>query len=257
MTYCVGLFLRTGLAFASDSRTNAGVDYISSYTKMHIFQPAEDRVFVLMAAGNLATSQAVLHQIKQDIDEAMALPDRSKKKGHIRNLLEAEYIHQVADYIGGLSIAIQEKNEPILQQYGASGQASFILGGQIAGQPHGMFLIYPQGNSICATSETPYLQIGESKYGKPPLDYISHYDMGLEKAGRLLLVSQIVTHRSNLTCGPPFDIAIVQKNEFRICRRLKLKKDSPELWSTRKAWADVMTQSIEMIPQLQWEDSPV
>jgi putative proteasome-type protease len=278
MTYCVGFLLESGLVFASDSRTNAGVDYISSYSKMHVFQPAPDRLFVLMAAGNLGTTQAVLNRIRRDLalDEAAAAatmvsavndgpgapppmagpkPPGTADEGH--DLLTARYLFEAADYVGRLSVAVQRAFSTPLKQAGASGEASFILGGQIAGQPHGLYLIYPQGNAIMATPETPFLQIGESKYGKPPLDYVGHTRLSLEDAARLCLVSQIVTRRSNLTVGPPFEIALVPTDELRVSRRLKLEKDHSQVTRSMEIWARNMQETLSKLPRFRWEEDPL
>lgn len=278
MTYCVGFLLESGLVFVSDCRTNAGVDYISSYSKLHVFQPAPDRLFVLMAAGNLGTTQAVLNRIRRDLDLDVAAtttkmdgavpngplaPPRSAEHhpvgtavgGH--DLLTARYLFEAADYVGRLSVAVQRAFSTPLQQAGASGEASFILGGQIAGQPHGLYLIYPQGNAIMATPETPFLQIGESKYGKPPLDYVGHTRLSLEDAARLCLVSQIVTRRSNLTVGPPFEIALVPANELRVSRRLKLDKDHSQVTRSMEIWARNMQETLSKLPRFQWEEDPL
>ena len=278
MTYCVGFLLESGLVFASDSRTNAGVDYISSYSKMHMFQPAPDRLFVLMAAGNLGTTQAVLNRIRRDlaIDEAAAAaamvsavnegpgaapllagpkPPGTDDESH--DLLTARYLFEAADYVGRLSVAVQRAFSTPLKQAGASGEASFILGGQIAGQPHGLYLIYPQGNAIMATPETPFLQIGESKYGKPPLDYVGHSRLSLEDAARLCLVSQIVTRRSNLTVGPPFEIALVPTDELRVSRRLKLEKEHSQVTRSMEIWARNMQETLSKLPRFQWEEDPL
>jgi putative proteasome-type protease len=278
MTYCVGFLLETGLVFASDSRTNAGVDYISSYSKMHVFQPAPDRLFVLMAAGNLGTTQAVLNRIRRDLalDEAaasaamvsavndgpgdpppMAGPRPPGTADESHDLLTARYLFEAADYVGRLSVAVQRAFSTPLQQAGASGEASFILGGQIAGQPHGLYLIYPQGNAIMATPETPFLQIGESKYGKPPLDYVGHSRLSLEDAARLCLVSQIVTRRSNLTVGPPFEIALVPTDELRVSRRLKLEKEHSQVTRSMEIWARNMQETLSKLPRFQWEEDPL
>jgi putative proteasome-type protease len=270
--------LESGLVFASDSRTNAGVDYISSYSKMHVFQPAPDRLFVLMAAGNLGTTQAVLNRIRRDLalDEAAAAatmvsavndgpgappplsgprPLGTEDESH--DLLTARYLFEAADYVGRLSVAVQRAFSTPLQQAGASGEASFILGGQIAGQPHGLYLIYPQGNAIMATPETPFLQIGESKYGKPPLDYVGHSRLSLEDAARLCLVSQIVTRRSNLTVGPPFEIALVPADELRVSRRLKLDKDHSQVTRSMEIWARNMQETLNKLPRFRWEEDPL
>jgi len=277
MTYCVGFLLESGLVFASDSRTNAGVDYISSYSKMHVFQPAPDRLFVLMAAGNLGTTQAVLNRIRRDLalDDAAAAaeilsavndgpasapPPRPQSPGtaaESHDLLTARYLFEAADYVGRLSVAVQRAFSTPLQQAGASGEASFILGGQIAGQPHGLYLIYPQGNAIMATPETPFLQIGESKYGKPPLDYVGHSRLSLEDAARLCLVSQIVTRRSNLTVGPPLEIALVPADELRVSRRLKLDKDHSQVTRSMEIWARNMQETLSKLPRFRWEEDPL
>ncbi|MEB3200827.1 MAG: 20S proteasome subunit A/B [Synechococcaceae cyanobacterium] len=271
MTYCVGFLLESGLVFASDSRTNAGVDYISTYSKMHVFQPAPDRLFVLMAAGNLGTTQGVLNRIRRDLErsvepEAAGIPwgaqegpaDQERGTDTPRqDLRTSRYLFEAADYIGRLSVAVQKAFATPLQQAGASGEASFILGGQIAGQPHGLYLIYPQGNAIMATPETPFLQIGESKYGKPPLDYVGHTRLSLEDAARLCLVSQIVTRRSNLTVGPPFEIALVPADEMRVSRRLKLDKDDNQVTRSMEIWARSMQETLTKLPRFRWEEDPL
>jgi putative proteasome-type protease len=276
MTYCVAFLLEKGLVFASDSRTNAGVDYISTYSKMHVFQPAPDRLFVLMAAGNLGTTQAVLNRIRRDL-AAAAVDDGTTEQGATEqgasergtaattnegtpkrpDLRSAHYLFEVADYIGHLSVAVQRQFATSLREAGATGEASFILGGQIAGEPHGLYLIYPQGNAVMATAETPFLQIGESKYGKPPLDYVGHPGLSLEDGARLCLVSQIITRRSNLTVGPPFEIALVPAGDLRVSRRMKLDKDAPEVIRAMEVWATTMRESVQRLPRFSWEQDPL
>ena len=256
MTYCVAFLLEKGLVFASDSRTNAGVDYISTYSKMHVFQPAPDRLFVLMAAGNLGTTQAVLNRIRRDLDqESCPLTQEARQVGP--DLRTARYLFEAADYIGQLSLTVQRQYATSLRETGATGEASFILGGQIAGEPHGIYLIYPQGNAVMATAETPFLQIGESKYGKPPLDYVGHTGLSLEDGARLCLVSQIITRRSNLTVGPPFEIAMVPAGGLRISRRLKLEKDSPEVQRAMEVWTRTMREGLQRLPRFAWEHDPL
>lgn len=261
MTYCVGFLLRSGLVFASDSRTNAGVDYISSYSKMHVLEPAPDRLFVLMAAGNLGTTQAVLNRIRRDIENhgASSSPAWTRQDDLPAgpDLLTARYLFEVADYVGRLNVVVQKEFNPTLRQAGASGEASFILGGQIAGQPHGLYMIYPQGNAIMATAETPFLQIGETKYGKPPLDYIGHPDLSLEDAARLCLVSEIVTRRSNLTVGPPFEIALVRRDALKVERRVKFDKDAPEIQKTMDVWTRHMQEGLNKLLRFPWEQDPL
>jgi putative proteasome-type protease len=266
MTYCLGLLLEAGLVMASDCRTNAGVDYISTYRKMHIFRPSDDRLIVLLAAGNLATTQAVLNRIQRDLDRAQRSRadggGRSKAGGgggqstpadRLSSLLDADYLFELADYVGRISREVQAEIKPALSQAGASGSASFILGGQIAGQPHGLFMIYPQGNAVMATTETPFLQIGESKYGKPPLDGLAHTDMSLEDGARLCLVSQVITRRSNLTVGPPFDLVIVRRDQLRIAQEMRLGNDSSALQDFLSSWVEAQREALERLPRFPWE----
>ena len=267
MTYCVGFLLEDGLVMASDSRTNAGVDYISSYRKLHVFQPSADRLFMLLAAGNLATSQAILNWINRDLNRARRegtfhpQSDLDARPGTPSDgetsppadLLTARYLFEAADYIGRLSVAVQSATHSALRQVGASGEASFILGGQIAGQPHGLFQIYPQGNAIMATPETPFLQIGESKYGKPPLDGIGHHRLSLDDAARLCLMSQVITRRSNLTVGPPFELALYPRDSLAISQQLKLERGAPELDSIVDVWNDSQREALQRLPRFPWE----
>jgi putative proteasome-type protease len=253
MTYCVGLLLDEGLVMASDSRTNAGVDYISSYSKLHLFQPAPDRLFVLLAAGSLATTQEVLARIQRDLDFAFDPRPGPYPVGDGPTLLNVNYLFEAAAYIGHLSLAVQNEHGPALRQAGASPEASFILGGQIAGRPQGLFLIYPQGNCIAASRETPYLQIGEHKFGKPALDLIAEPGLSLDDGARLCLVSLEGTARSNLTVAPPFEVIICPRDQSFPSQRLKLEADSPDLETIRRTWTEGPRQTFFGLPRFSWE----
>ncbi|KEF42119.1 MAG: 20S proteasome subunits A/B [Cyanobium sp. CACIAM 14] len=250
MTYCVGYWLEKGLVFASDSRTNAGVDYISTYSKMYSFQPAPDRLFILLAAGNLATTQAVVSRIRRDLDQAI-----EPASDGARDLRTCDYLFEAAAYVGRVSVAAQQEHAPTLQEAGASAQASFILGGQIGGEAHGLYLIYPQGNAVMATRETPFLQIGESKYGKPPLDNVGHTNLSLEDAARLCLISQVLTQRSNLTVGPPFELALVPRDALAISHRIRLEAEAPELAAMFEIWREAQREALYRLPHFPWEQS--
>lgn len=240
MTYCVGLCLEHGLVFGSDSRTNAGVDYVTTYSKMYQFTPAPDRIFVLMSAGNLATTQEVVNHIRRDLD----YPTGSPNLGTVRYLFEA------AEYVGQASQTVQLHHASALQAAGISGETSLILGGQIAGQPHGLFLIYPQGNTIAASNETPYLQIGESKYGKPILDRLLHENMTLEAGGRIALASLDATAKSNVTVGPPFEIGLYVRDSFTLGEHLIFKAEDPYLQHLQEAWTKGLQEVFEQLPRL-------
>jgi len=256
VTYCIGYWLEKGLVFASDSRTNAGVDYISSYSKMYVFQPASDRVFVLLAAGNLATTQAVISWIQRDLDPEVEANQPEANQPEVRDLRSCRYLFEAAAYVGEISVAVQQMHGAALRQAGTSAQASFILGGQIGNEPHGLFMIYPQGNAVMATRQTPYLQIGESKYGKPPLDNVGHTNLSLEDAARLCLISQVLTHRSNLTVGPPFELAIVPRNEHTVSHQITLEQNSPELTVMIETWCTAQREALYRLPHFSWEKAP-
>ena len=250
MTYCLGYWLEEGLVLASDSRTNAGVDYISTYSKMHVFQPGPDRLFVLLAAGSLATTQAVVSTIRRDLDQGFEASEASR--GDLRH---CDYLFEAAAYVGRVSVAAQKQNEAELRSAGSSSQATFILGGQIGSEPHGLYLIYPQGNAIMATRETPYLQIGESKYGKPPLDNVGHTNLSLDDAAKLCVMSQVLTQRSNLTVGPPFELAVIPRGTLAIERRLHLEADHPMLTEMIDIWSDAQREALYRLPALPWQQS--
>ena len=251
MTYCIGLSLNNGLVFGSDSRTNAGVDYVTSYSKMHVFAPAADRIFVILSAGNLATTQEVMNHVQRDLEHPSDGP----------NLANVRYLFEAAEYLGKVSLEVQQGHGAALSGAGVSGETTLILGGQIGSQPHGLMLIYPQGNYITASAETPYLQIGESKYGKPAVDRIVRPDLTLEDGARLALVSLDGTTRSNITVGPPFETAIYRGGSFAIQQRCKFEESDPYLVQVREAWHNGIRSAFENLPRFVWEqqgtpDSP-
>jgi putative proteasome-type protease len=159
--------------------------------------------------------------------------------------------------VGRISVAVQEQFAAQMRQSGGSAQASFILGGQIRGEEHGLFLVYPQGNAVKATRDTPFLQIGESKYGKPPLDFVGHCGLSLEDAARLCLISQVITRRSNLTVGPPFELALMPADRLCLSHRIKLDKDAPEIRRSMEIWKGCMQDGLRRLPRFGWEEDPL
>jgi putative proteasome-type protease len=220
MTYCLAIKVRGGLVFASDSRTNAGVDQLSTFSKMFTFGTEGQRVFAVLTAGNLATTQSVIGKLQRDI-----------KKGADPNLNSVETMEDAAHYIGTLSRDEQNKHSGKVDT-----SASFILGGQIAGSPPVVCLIYPEGNFICATDETPYLQIGEVKYGKPILDRIIGTDTPIDEAALCALVSMDSTTRSNATVGPPIEVQVFETDQLRLDRHFVFTADDPYLADLKVAW---------------------
>lgn len=251
MTYCVGLLLDDGLVMASDSRTNAGVDHISSYSKLHLFQPAPDRYFVLLAAGNLATTREVVDRIRRDLDQSAsgfetgaALPE---------SLATCRYLFEAALYIGGVNREVQLLHGPALREVGAAPEATFMLGGRIGNEPPGLLLIYPQGNAIAATPETPYLQIGESKFGKSSLDRFARSGLSLADGARLCLVSLESTSRANLTVAPPYEVVLCPRDWMGPSQRLRLDDDDPDLVALTRSWDEGQRRAFEGLPQFSWE----
>jgi len=232
MTYCLAIRVDQGVVFAADTRTNAGVDYVTSYRKLHVFRPAPDRVFVLLAAGNLATTRELIDEIGRDLDRAPAG----------ESLLSVEYLFEAAQYIGRLSCQIQEQHAAAFTRSNVAGEVTLILGGQIRGRAPDIFLIYPQGNYIGASDETPYLQIGETKYGKPILDRLVHHSLSLGDAAKLALVSLDATIRSNITVGLPFDFVTYAADTFELASQVRIGADTAYYQHLREGWQRSFTE---------------
>ncbi len=243
MTYCLAINIDKGLVFASDSRTNAGVDHVAIYSKMHTYYWPDDRVCVLMTAGNLATSQSVINAINRDLEDSEVE----------FNLRRAKHLYQVADYVGRLSQEEQRRHQDAMASSNSSAEASFILGGQIAGQSPEVYLVYPQGNCIKSSPETLFLQIGETKYGKPILDRITTRNMKLEDAARCALVSLDSTVRSNLSVGPPLELAVYPRDSLTPPKQLKLDLDAPLYRDLREHWSEGLRQAFSQLPRFDWE----
>ena len=242
MTYCLAITMDSGLVFASDSRTNAGADQVSTYSKMHTFEVEEDRVFVLLAAGNLATTQAVLARLKRDIE------DSAEESLHtVRGMSDA------AEYLGRVNREEQEKHGEALTKAGFRADASFIIGGQFAGQEPEIYLVYPQGNFITASSHTRFLQIGESKYGKPILDRIISPEGSLGDAARCALVSIDSTMRSNVTVGPPIEVIVYERDSLTFEHYLCLEADDDYLTDLKRSWDDNIKAAFRDLPRFDWE----
>ncbi len=243
MTYCLAAAVDAGLLFAADSRTNAGVDHINTYPKLHPFIWEGDRVLVVLSAGNLATTQAVVTQLQ-----------REKEQGG--PLQEVNHLAQAADHVGQVSQQIQQRHRPEGQSAGGvSLEATFIVGGQIGDEPPSLFLVYPQGNYITCSDEQPFLQIGETKYGKPILDRIITRSTSLEDAARCALVSIDSTMRSNLSVGPPLDLMLYRRDSLEHPQALRYKMNSPYFASIRKQWGDGLRRIFDDLPRFDWEKS--
>ncbi|HKK16880.1 MAG TPA: proteasome-type protease [Gammaproteobacteria bacterium] len=240
MTYCLAIALESGIVFVSDSRTNAGVDNVSTYSKMYGFGVPGERQFIILSSGNLATSQGVVAQVKRDIKQENAV-----------NLMNCEHLSEAAEYIGGLNRAQQEKNTG----GGANFEASFVVGGQIIDHKPAIYMVYPQGNFITTSHDTPYLQIGESKYGKPILDRIIRPNSSLETAAMCALVSMDSTMRSNLTVGPPIELNIYQKDSLQPGRYYRFDEDSEYLRQLKRSWDKLLKEAFKKLPPVAWSSN--
>ncbi|MFT3905307.1 MAG: peptidase [Steroidobacteraceae bacterium] len=243
MTYCLALRLKEGLVFATDSRTTAGVDHINTYRKMHVFQPGAERFFVVLTSGNLATTQEVLDNLHRDLDS----PDAKE------SFRSANYLFEAARYLGRVLCQVERSHEAALKGSGASGNATLILGGQIAGQPPGLYLVYPEGNYVAATEETPFLQLGEFKYGKPILSRIANATLSLDDAARLALISFDAAMKSNLSVGPPLEVAIYPTDSLAFSHHLRLGADSEFFRDFSRRWNAKMQAAFRQLPRFEWE----
>ena len=242
MTYCVAISTNKGLVFCSDSRTNAGADMLSAYSKMHVYQPTDERVFVILAAGNLATTQAVLARIEQDIED-------EKKPG----LSTCKKMTEAARYVGQICREEQNRGQEVMAASGIDTSVTLILGGQIKGGTTGLFLVYSAGNFISDSNETPYLQIGESKYGKPILDRILTRETSLEDAARCAIVSMDSTIKSNATVGPPIEVMVYENDSFELDHYIKMEEDDEYLREIKQSWNEALNVAFAKLPLFHWE----
>jgi putative proteasome-type protease len=244
MTYCIAVSLKDGLVLTSDSRTNAGIDNVSIYSKMYAFTTASDRKIVLLSAGNLATTQAVIDQLRRD----------RKDKAEV-NLDTVRYLSEAAEYLGRVSVEKQHRHHKEAGQSSFNPTATFILAGQVGTEPHGAYLIYPEGNCITTSTQTPYLQIGENKYGKPVLDRFLRIDTPLSEAGRCCLISMDSTMRSNASVGAPVELSIYHKDSLSFDEYYCFQEDNEYLITLRRMWHEKLKEVFIGLPQFSKEDS--
>jgi putative proteasome-type protease len=242
MTYCVGLLVDTGLVMLSDSRTNAGVDQINTFRKMATFVRAKDRVLVLMSAGNLAITQAVVNLLQERPDD-LTLEER---------IFRASNMFNAARVVGDALREIHERDGEHLKEHGHEFNATFILGGQIAGEEPRLFHIYSAGNFIESSIDTPYFQIGESKYGKPIIDRVITRSSSLAQAAKCALVSMDSTIRSNLSVGPPLDLAIIRRDEFSLHTHISIDLENEYFKMIRTRWGFALQEVFSELPNPEW-----
>lgn len=243
MTYGLGLFLNDGIVLTTDTRTNAGVDHIATVEKLTVFQKPGERVMVLASAGNLATTQAVVTLLQQ----------RLTQDGHATNLNEAQTMFDATRMVGETLREVMNSNANYVQSYGDP-SASFLFAGQIAGGKHRLFLIYPAGNFIEASTDTPFLQIGETKYGKPILDRAMVHGISTAEAVKLTLISFDATVRSNLSVAPPLDMVIYRKDSIGPVSIRRIAEDDAYFHSVRDSYSASIRDLVRTLPLNDWEE---
>jgi putative proteasome-type protease len=239
LTYCVGMKLDSGLVFMSDTRTNAGIDSISVFKKMHTWQVPGKRVISILSAGNLATTQSVLSILDE---RTKAVADRAP------SILEAPSMFQVARMIGqSLREVIAANASGPGQRADAAFNATMIVGGRIGPGPSRLFMVYPEGNFIEATNDTPFFQIGETKYGKPIIVRAYRPDMSFEDAVKLLLVSFDSTIKSNLSVGLPIDIQFCADADIAVTHEFRIGERDPYYRSISSGWSSSLRKAFDAL----------
>jgi len=242
MTYCIGLMLDEGIVFASDSRTNAGVDNIGKFCKMTVFERAGDRVIVLLSSGSLAGTQAVIGVLNQ----------RCVAEDGSANLWAARTMFDVAMLVSDAMRDIERRDGEYLEQNDMAFNASFIVGGQISGDSQRLFRIYAEGNFIEAGIDTPYFQTGETKYGKPIIERVISPTTLVEDAIKCVLVSFDSTMRSNLSVGMPIDLLCYERDSLEVCKRRRFEEGDAYFTALGRAWGEGTRRVFRQIPKLDW-----
>jgi putative proteasome-type protease len=238
MTYCVATLLDTGMVFLSDSRTNAGVDHINTFRKMHVFQRPGERVLVVMTAGNLAIAQSVIHILQKQIEDDAEAP----------GLMSEKSVFEVAQRLGDAVREVHRRDAEAFREHGLDFNPSFIVGGQIKGEAPRLFHVYAAGNFIEATEDTSYFQIGESKYGKPILDRVISRSSSLAEAAKCALISMDSTIRSNLSAGPPLDLLCIRRDEVRVLVHRNITAEDEYFRMIRGGWSDALRHAFHALP---------
>jgi len=242
VTYCVGVLLNAGIVLASDSRTNAGVDDVATFCKMTVFERADDRVLVLLSSGNLAGTQAVISVLKQ----------RGALNDGTRTLWNARTMFDVAMLVSDAVRDVEHRDAAFLETGPIAFNASFIVGGQIRGELPRLFRVYAEGNFIEAGADTPFLQTGEAKYGKPVIDPVITPATALADATKCILVSFDSTMRSNLSVGMPIDLACYERDSLQLPMRRRFEQSDPYFTTLSAEWREGVRKVFRDLPELAW-----
>ena len=241
MTYCVGLLLKDGLVMICDTRTNAGVDNVASFRKLHIIEEPGERVIALASSGNLSITQSIVSLLTEGMTDPVT--------GEVETLAKAPTMFQAAQMVGRAVREIYRVDGPSLEQHNARFDVSLLLGGQIKGRRLRLFMIYSAGNFIEATPDTPFLQIGEHKYGKPILDRAVKYNTDLYDALKVGLISVDSTMRSNLAVGLPLDLMIQRRDALQTELTYRIEQGEPYFEDLRQRWSEALRATHQAIPK--------
>ena len=244
MTYCLSIMTHEGLVMASDSRTNAGSDDLNVACKMHTFLQPGERVFVVLSSGSLSLSQSVINLLRASFDAG-------------EGLAQANSMFEAAREVGQAIRQVSDLDRAALERDGYNFNCHFLLGGQVRGEAPRMFLIYPQGNPLSATEDSPYLQLGECKYGRPILDRgIVYHATSLKSAAKYALLSFDATMRSNVTVGPPIELLLYKKDSFHLESYRKFRDKDPELETIHALWERSLRNAVEDLPDITLSHHP-
>ncbi len=242
MTYCVALRLDSGMIFASDSRTNAGVDHIATFTKMRVYEKKDDRVIVTLASGNLAMTQGVINILDRHV----------KLSEGEENIWNVSSMYDAAAIVGDSLREMHRRDAAFLAQSSIEAGSSLLVGGQIKGEAPRLFHVYAQGNFIEATDDTPYFQLGESKYGKPILDRVISMATPQKEAAKCVLISFDSTMKSNISVGLPIDLLWYPRDSLRVGMQQRIREGDPYFTMLRSRWGGGLRRVFSELPDPDW-----
>jgi putative proteasome-type protease len=239
VTYCVGIVTADGLVMASDSRSNAGYDQVNTCRKMHQFVHAGERVFVVLTSGSVSISQSVITLLRGAFDAG-------------EGLAKVQSLYEAGRVVGECVRRVSAVDREALERDNYTFNVHLLLGGQVRGEAPGLYLIYPQGNLLQATEDSPYLQLGECKYGRPILDRGLETATSLEVAAKFAILSLDATMRSNVTVGPPIDLLLYKKDDFAVTRYRRLAASDSDLNQIHSSWEKSLRRAVERLPDIRF-----
>jgi putative proteasome-type protease len=245
MSYCLGINTADGLVLASDSRSSSGADRVNTCQKMHQFVIPGERIFVILTTGSLSLSQSVITLLRQDFDLG-------------KGLAEVANMYEAARELGSMVRRISDLDRACLEKDNFQFNVNLIIGGQIKGAPHELYMIYPQGNPLRSTPDSPFLQIGESKYGRPILDRgIIHQRTTIFQSAKYALLSLEATMRSNATVGPPVDLLLYLRDDLRVSHYRRFYSHDPDLIEIHTSWENALRDAVHQLPNIRFDGGDV